>query len=80
MNGARGRTRTGTVLPPRDFHTRYGFRRRAGWRLWGLDFIFAMAPWRGRQEPSSLYTFPDGRRPGLARGGLRHDALRFPRI
>ena len=27
--GARGRNRTGTGLPPRDFHTRYGLHRCA---------------------------------------------------
>ncbi len=56
LYGARGRTRTGTVLPPRDFHTHHSFHCHAG-ALWGLDFIFAVAPQRYRQEPSSLYTF-----------------------
>jgi len=34
-------------LPPRDFRTRYGFRRyaRSG-RIWSLDFTFAVAPVR----------------------------------
>jgi len=61
--GARGRTRTGTVLPPRDFRTRYGFRRRAGWRLWGLDFTFAVARGAlGRSRQVSTLSRGDGGR------------------
>ncbi len=79
MNGARGRTRTGTVLPPRDFRTRYGFRRRAGgaFGVWTLPL-----PWRreGGQEPSSLYIFPDVTAAGLARGATVMISLRFPGI
>ena len=49
-------------LPPRDFLTRYGFRRYAVLgRIWSLDFTFAMprvtSTARFRQGPSSLYTF-----------------------
>ena len=66
--GARGRTRTGTVLPPRDFLTRYGFRRRAPEelrvRLWGLDFTFAVAPGGavGRSRQVSTLSREDGGR------------------
>ena len=61
--GARGRSRTGMGLPPRDFLTRYGFRRYArSERIWSLDFTFAMSLLFSalsdfRQGPSSLYTF-----------------------
>ena len=42
-DGARGRTRTGMELPPRDFLTRYSFRCCAGERrICGLDFLFAV--------------------------------------
>ena len=51
--GARGRTRTGMGLPPRDFPATTAFAaaretlrpRRPG--IWGLDFIFAVP--RGRR-------------------------------
>ncbi len=50
---------------PTDFLTRYGFRRPAKSRVWGLDYPFALAPKRLRRRPSSLYTFPP--KAGLAR-------------
>lgn len=41
--GARGRGRTGTVSPPRDFLTHYNFRCSAViWHIWGLDFLFTL--------------------------------------
>jgi hypothetical protein len=48
--GARGRTRTGMGLPPRDFLTNYSFRccepprpmMTAGPRICGLDFTFTL--------------------------------------
>ena len=43
ISGARGRTRTGMELPPRDFLTRYNFRCcTASRRICGLDFLFAV--------------------------------------
>src|SRR5688572_2372508 len=57
---ARGRTRTGTGFPPRDFRTRYNFRCCALGRIWSLDFLFTVPRVSGtrfRRGPSSLYTF-----------------------
>ena len=46
-NGARGRTRTGTELPPRDFLTSYNFRCCTGHiaepGICGLDFLFTVS-------------------------------------
>ena len=42
-NGARGRNRTGTVFPPRDFLTRYSFHCCDVHHICGLDFLFAMS-------------------------------------
>ncbi len=45
-------------LVPRDFLTRYGFRRPrvpAGFGVWTFSLPYRR---RLRQEPSSLYTFP----------------------
>jgi hypothetical protein len=63
--GARGRTRTGMGLPPRDFLTTTAFAaaRRlsanaAPPRICGLDFTFTLPRvTRFRRGPSSLYTF-----------------------
>jgi len=56
---ARGRTRTGTGFPPRDFRTTTTFVAARRSRICGLDFTFAMphVSQRFRQGPSSLYTF-----------------------
>ena len=71
-------------LSPADFHTVYGFRRpdmtllKASRQVCGLDYPFTLSrKSRGlRCCPSSLYTFPAGVSPGLA----RDCHLRFPRI
>src|SRR5208282_6795552 len=42
VNGAGGGTRTLTGLPPTDFHTSYGFRRRRT-GVCGLDYTFTVA-------------------------------------
>src|SRR6185312_2647262 len=66
---ARGRTRTGMGLPPRDFLTHYSFRccaRPQARTHLGSGLYLCLAaeyrPKRGarrvRQGPSSLYTFP----------------------
>jgi len=58
--GARGRGRTGTVSPPRDFHTRYSFHCCVAVQTHlgsGLSLYPILCSGR-RQEPSSLYTFP----------------------
>jgi hypothetical protein len=68
-------------LSPADFRTVYGFRRPdvtllgAHARFCGLDYPFTIpeAP-ELRCCPSSLYTFPAGISPGLA----RDCHLRFP--
>ena len=56
-NGAGGRNRTGTGLPPTDFLTSYGFHRRPVRDVCGLDYTFTLARSRLRCCPSSLYTF-----------------------
>ena len=71
-------------LSPADFHTVYGFRRpnvtplEGSRRVCGLDYPFTLL--RRIPElrccPSSLYTFPAGISPGLA----RDCHLRVPRI
>ena len=43
MDGARGRNRTGTVFPPRDFLTNYSFRCALLKTLCGLDFLFTIS-------------------------------------
>jgi len=71
-------------LSPADFHTVYGFRRpevsplegsREGLRS-GLSLHRPPENPKLRCCPSSLYTFPAGISPGLA----RDCHLRFPRI
>jgi hypothetical protein len=71
-------------LSPADFHTVYGFRRpdvtllESSRQVCGLDYPFTL-PRELRSLgccPSSLYTFPAGVSPGLA----RDCHLRFPRI
>jgi hypothetical protein len=69
---ARGRTRTGMGLPPRDFLTRYSFRccaRRGHARIWGLDFTFALPPITGPKRVSG----------GLGRGRQVSTLSRRPR-
>jgi hypothetical protein len=68
-------------LSPADFHAVYGFRRpdvALSRQVCGLDYPFTLL--RKIPElrccPSSLYTFPAGVSPGLA----RDCHLRFPRI
>jgi len=71
-------------LSPADFRTVYGFRRpdvtllESARQVCGLDYPFTLL--RKNPElrccPSSLYTFPAGVSPGLA----RDCQLRFPRI
>ena len=67
LSGARGRTRTGMGLPPRDFRTRYSFHccTPEGVHLGSGLYLHRTAGeahlwacWRVRQGPSSLYTFP----------------------
>jgi hypothetical protein len=67
--GARGRTRTGMGLPPRDFRTTTAFTAAqpprsaiaAPPRICGLDFTFTLPRdlqvAQFRRGPSSLYTF-----------------------
>lgn len=70
-------------LSPADFHTVYGFRRPSG-ALGGLTpglrsgLSLHPPPENPKLRccPSSLYTFPAGVSPGLA----RDCRLRFPRI
>jgi hypothetical protein len=71
MSGAGGGTRTPTGLPPTDFRTSYGFRRRSfAQARFGVFVVWTIpSPCPGvdpgfRCCPSSLYTFP---LPGLAR-------------
>ena len=74
--GAGGGTRTPTGLPPTDFRTSYGFRRRRI-GVCGLDYPFTVAT-RLRCCPSSLYTFPNK---FLTLGlGSGLPCQRFPRI
>jgi len=70
-------------LSPADFHTVYGFRRPSvalGGLTPGLRSGLSLHPPPENPKlrccPSSLYTFPAGVSPGLA----RDCRLRFPRI
>jgi len=91
--GARGRTRTGMGLPPRDFLTNYSFRCCVPYDRWiaaparicGLDFTFTLPSGRRarrfRRGPSSLYTFREARAArGLARYCSHPDVLLVHRI
>src|SRR5712692_9964715 len=66
-HGAGGGTRTLTGLPPTDFRTSYGFRRRPT-GVCGLDYTFTVAfrlPWRCALGAARLVSTPS--LSGLAR-------------
>ncbi len=71
-------------LSPADFRTVYGFRRpevrplEDSRQVCGLDYPFTLLRENPKLRccPSSLYTFPVGVSPGLA----RDRPLRFPRL
>jgi len=56
-NGAQGRNRTGTVLPPRDFLTNYSFCCCFKKHLWSGLSLHRICIHKRRWVPSSLYTF-----------------------
>ncbi len=56
-NGAQGRNRTGTVLPPRDFLTNYSFCCCHRRHLWPGLSLHHVCIHKFRRVPSSLYTF-----------------------
>lgn len=84
-DGARGRDRTGMGLPPRDFLTRYGFRRCAGpnwlraFGVWTFSLPFRRGMRDGAGRGRQVSTLSGRAAPGLARD-CRHRGRRscFP--
>ena len=69
LNGAGGRTRTGTGLLPTDFHTTSTFAAMSRDETRSWSGLSLHQSFRRRCCPSSLYTFPF---PGLARDWHRY--------
>ncbi len=81
IDGARGRNRTGMVLPPRDFLTRYNFRcctQRV--HLWSGLSLCHITNKRDTGRSRQVSTLSRKSSPGLARDCHHPEVLRVPRI